>query len=94
MLSPSRFGGVTGDVEFTGEGTLECKVGGAGSWGTSVDVGYGSTNDLRDDFSGGSGWWQMVEKAAHQGQKIGWRWGCYLYSVSGGRTDLREGVVS
>ena len=62
MLSPSwfggvagdiEFGGVTGDVEFAGEGMFECEVGGAGSWGTSIDVGYGSTNDLHDDFSGG-----------------------------------------
>ena len=44
---------MTGDIEFVGEGTFECEAGGVGSWGTSADVGYGSADDLRDDFSGG-----------------------------------------
>ena len=54
-LSPSRFAGVTGGIEFAGEGTFECTAGGVGSWGIFVDVGYGSTDDLRGDFSGGIG---------------------------------------
>jgi hypothetical protein len=42
-------GGVTGDIELAGEGTFECDAGGVGSWGTSVGVGYDSTDDLRDE---------------------------------------------
>jgi len=52
-LSPSKFGGVTGDIEFAGEGTFKCDEGGVGSWRTSVGVGYESTDDPCDDFSGG-----------------------------------------
>ena len=33
MLSPSWFGGVTGDIEFAREGMFVCKAGGAGSGG-------------------------------------------------------------
>jgi len=42
-----------GDIKFAGEGTFECDEGGVGSWGTSVGVGYESTEDLCDDFSWG-----------------------------------------
>jgi len=52
-LSLSKFGGVTGDIKFAGEGSFECNEGGVGSWRTLVGVGYKSTNDLRDGFSGG-----------------------------------------
>jgi len=38
---------------LAGDGTFECEAGGVGSWGGSVGVGYESTDDLRDDFSGG-----------------------------------------
>ena len=41
------------DIELAGEGTFEWEAGGVGSWGTSVGVGYESTDDLRDDFSEG-----------------------------------------
>ena len=47
-LSPSKFAGVTGDIEFAGGGPFESDEGGVGSWGTSVSVGCKSTNDLRD----------------------------------------------
>ena len=52
VLSPLQFGGVARDIEFAGKGTFKCKAGGVGSWGTSVDVGYGSADDLHDNFSG------------------------------------------
>ena len=45
---------MTGDIELAGEGTFECEAGGVGSCGPSVGVGYESTDDLRDDFSGGT----------------------------------------
>ena len=54
-LLPLQFGGVAGDIEFAGKGTFKCEAGGVGSWGTSVDVGYGSADDLHNDFSGGIG---------------------------------------
>jgi hypothetical protein len=52
-LSPSLLGGVAGDIVLAGVGTFEWVAGGVGNWGTSVGVGYESTEDLRDDFSVG-----------------------------------------
>jgi len=46
---------VTGDIKFAGEGVLECRTGGVERRGTSVGMGYESTNDLCDNFSGGTG---------------------------------------
>ena len=43
-----------GDIELAGEGTFEWDAGGEGSWGGSIDVGYGSTDDLHDSFSEGT----------------------------------------
>jgi hypothetical protein len=45
-----RLGGVTGDIEFAGEGTFERDAGGVGSWGGSIGVGYEPTDDLRNGF--------------------------------------------
>ena len=46
--------GVTGDIELAGIGTFEWDMGGVGSWEGSVGVGYESTDNLRNSFSGGT----------------------------------------
>ena len=62
------------------EGTFECDEGGVG---TSVGVGYESTDDLRDDFSRGT----EVVDGAHQDQR--WDSGGDITSA---RFEIHEGA--
>jgi hypothetical protein len=50
---------VTGDIELAGDGMFEWEEGGVGRRGGSVGPGYVPTEDLRVDFSGGTG--EVVE---------------------------------
>ena len=63
VLSP--FGGVTGDMEFAGEGSFKHKAGGVGSWGWFAGVGYESTDDLCDAFS------EVMEEVVDSGERGG-----------------------
>ena len=84
---------MTKGIEFAGEGTFECEVGGVDSWETSVDVGYGSTDDLRDGFSGGIGVVADIgEGGGAPGPKDGMAVGMLLILAFGWVSGPEEGV--
>lgn len=61
---------------MAGEGTFafECDEGGVGNWGILVGVGYESTDDLHENFSGGIEEVVVGEIGAGQDQRMGWWW--------------------